>query len=276
MNLRAKVKENAPSQWRIPPLCSTDNKYTRGHVIILGGAVMTGAARLAALAAARAGAGLVTIATTRDTWPIYATSLLGVIVRPCDAKAWAALIADDHAHVVLIGPGAGVNTRTKRAILAAVKAKKPLVLDADAVTLLAEDAALRKALVNVPKILTPHEGEYARLAKAFKLSMTLCKDELAVQLAMKLNAVILLKGARTLISDGTRVLVTHPPAWLATAGTGDVLAGMIAALVGQGMDCFDAAAAGAWVHAQAAQLHGRGMIAEDVIGSVAEVLRGLE
>ena len=273
MRKHLKVKENAPGRWSIPALVAEDNKYTRGHILILGGEVMTGAAKLAALAAQRAGAGLVTIAATKASWPIYASAMLSVIARQTTAAEWASLVKDTRINPVLIGPGVGVNARTKSAMLAAAKAGKTLVLDADALTLLASDAALRKALQKAPKILTPHDGEYARLANALKLPALIDKAARAAALAHAMNAVVVLKGSDTIISDGQRTLVTYPPAWLATGGTGDVLAGIIAALVGQGMDLFDAAAAGVWLHAKAAEKHGAGIIAEDVIASVPVVLR---
>ncbi len=276
MKTRTKVKENTPSLWSIPPLCAEDNKYTRGSIAILGGEVMTGAARLAALAAQRAGAGLVTIAATPKTWPIYAASMLSVMVRPCGAKEWRALVADVRVRAVLVGSGAGINARTKNALMGAAASSTPLIIDADGITILARDVALRTALHATPKILTPHEGEAARLATALKLSPKLDKLALAQALAKGLNAIVVLKGSDTYITDGQRMHVSHPPAWLATAGTGDVLAGVITALVGQGMELFDAAAAGVWLHAEAAHMHGRGMIAEDVLASIPTLLRTLK
>lgn len=268
-----KVKENATKLWAIPLLRAEDNKYTRGVVVILGGEEMTGAARLTALAAQRAGAGLVTIAATKASWPVYAASMLSVITRVANIKGWQRMMEDARVNVVVIGPGAGLNSRTRQAMRAAARSGKPLILDADALTLLASDAALRRALMKSPKILTPHAGEYVRLAKALKLSASLSKEALAETLAKKLNAVMVLKGGDTFVSNGVHTIVTHPPAWLATAGTGDVLAGIIAALVGQGMNLLDAANAGVWIHTEAARYHGHGMIAEDVIASVPGVLR---
>jgi NAD(P)H-hydrate epimerase len=276
MKAPSKVKENAPSAWHIPPLCARDNKYTRGHVLVLGGSEMTGAAKLAALAAQRSGAGLVSIATTASAWPAYASAMLSVMVHRADAKAWDAIVSDTRITAVLIGPAAGLNARTKAAMRAAANAHKKLILDADALTLLASDAALRKIMQPMAKIITPHEGEYARLANALKLDISADKPTRARALAQALNAVVVLKGSDTLVSDGAQVLINYPPAWLATGGTGDVLAGIIAALVGQGMPLFDAAAAGVWLHSDAARKHGRGMIAEDVIGSIAVVLRSLD
>lgn len=275
MKKRPIVKENTPNAWSIPPLKREDSKYTRGHVAILGGNEMTGAARLAALAAQRAGAGLVTIAATKASWPVYAASLMSVITRTCDAAGWKTLMGDARVNPVLIGPGSGMDTRVKNAQLAAAKTGKTLILDADALSLLASDVALRKALQKSPKILTPHEGEYARLAKALKLDATLPKPARAAALAQALNAVVVLKGADTLIADGRNILKSQPPHWLATGGTGDVLAGIIAALVGQGMGLFEAAAAGVWLHAETAETCGPGMIAEDLIAGLPMVLSEL-
>lgn len=265
------VKENAPRQWRIPPLKAEDNKYSRGCVVILGGDEMTGAARLAALAAQRAGAGLVTIAATKASWPIYAASLMSVITKAMDGMAWKKSLKDHRLSAVLIGPGAGLNARTNAAMRAAATSLKPLVLDADALTILSADTKLRRLLIAAPKILTPHEGEYARLANVLKLNANLDKLQCAIALAQALNAVVVLKGSDTIISDGKRASITHPPAWLATAGTGDVLAGIIVGLVAQGMNLYEAANAGVWLHAEAAKLHSRGMIAEDVISQLPHV-----
>ena len=276
MKKLSKVKENAPRQWQIPPLRREDNKYTRGYVLILGGEELTGASRLAALAAQRAGAGLVTIAATPKSWPVYAASMLSVMARSTTQAQWVKLVADVRINPVLIGPGAGVNARTKQAMLAAAKAGKILVLDADALTLLANDAALRKAVQATPKILTPHAGEYLRLAKALKLDTAEDATTSARALAQALHAVVVLKGSNTIVADGARATITHPPAWLATGGTGDVLAGIIAALIGQGMSLFDAANAGVWLHAEAARQHGAGMIAEDVVASIPTILRTLK
>lgn len=273
MKKQKKVKENASNDWMIPPLCAEDSKYTRGHVVVLGGDEMTGAAKLSALAAQRAGAGLVTIAASPQSWPIYAASMMSVMTRAVNARQWSLLLADPHINAVVIGPGAGVNARTAQAMRAGVGSGKPLILDADALTLMAQNAPLRAAMMNAPKILTPHAGECARLMKALRIAALTEQATVVCTLAKRLNAVVVLKGSETLVSDGVRVYVTHPPHWLATAGTGDVLAGIIAALVGQGMTLLDAANAGVWIHAKAARRHGRGMIAEDVIATIPAVLQ---
>lgn len=272
MKKRSLVKENSPAAWQIPPVTAKDNKYTRGHVLVLGGAEMTGAARLAALAAQRAGAGLVTLAVPPAQWAVYAARMVSVIVRACNATAFRTLCADARIGVVLIGPGAGLTSRTRSCMRSA--AHKPLVLDADALTLLAQEPALRTALRGANLILTPHEGEYMRLAKALKLDTGAEKPVRAQALAAALGAVVVLKGADTCIARPTGpVLRDCPPAWLACGGTGDVLAGIIAALWGQGMEAFDAACAGVWLHAEAARGFGPGMIAEDLIAALPKALQ---
>lgn len=276
MKKRLTVKENSPTCWQIPPLRATDHKYTRGSLVIFGGDAMTGAARLAARAAQRAGAGIVSIAATRASAPIYATALESVLVRACDTvQEWRHWAGDARVNALLIGPGAGLDERTRAALQEAATLKKPLVLDADALRLVAADASLRAALQPCPKILTPHAGECALLAEALALDHTTPRPALAATLATALNAVIVLKGSETLVVDGAHGTSTHPPAWLATAGTGDVLAGAIAALLAQGMPPLAAASAGVWLHAEAARLHGPGMIAEDVVASLPTILRGL-
>lgn len=266
---------NDPSRWTLPHLHADDHKYTRGHALILGGAVMTGAARLAALAAQRAGAGLVTILAPAEAWPIYATSMLSVITRPLVHGAWDAMMRDARVTTVLAGPGAGINDTLRESILAALEAKKKLVLDADAITLLARDASLRGRLADT--ILTPHEGEYRALASALRLDTAADKPTRAKALAERLGAVVLLKGADTCIAapDGSCVHNDNGPAWLATGGTGDLLAGIITGLVAQGIPLFDAAYAGAWIHGAAAQAFGPGMIAEDLLIEIPATLQSI-
>ncbi|MFM9890915.1 MAG: NAD(P)H-hydrate dehydratase [Rickettsiales bacterium] len=282
MDAPAKVKENGPDHWRIPPLQADGHKYTRGAALVFGGAVMTGASRLSALAAARAGAGLVTLAAPEVAWPIYAASLLSVIARPlAGVEDWNALVADTKTRAILIGPGAGRDALPHAALATALRSGEPTVLDADALGMLAADAGLRALATPSPygetRILTPHEGEYAQLAAALGLDTAADKPTRALALAQALHAVVVLKGEDTMIAspDG-RVLVNHAHApWLATGGTGDVLAGIITGLLAQGMDAFDAACAGVWIHGETAQKLGRGMLAEDLLGEIPGVLRGI-
>ncbi len=271
----ATATDNSAALWTIPELARDGHKYTRGHVLVLGGEIMTGASRLAAIAALRMGAGLVTLAAAEKVWSIYAASLLSVIARPLTGlRDWQKLLEDERINTVLIGPGAGVNDFTAEAILAASDTRKTLLLDADALTLMAQDGRLcgpRAAHL----IVTPHEGEYALLAKALKLDRSKDKVDRARDLASALSVVVVLKGAETVIADaaGKAVVNRNAPPTLATGGTGDVLAGMIAGLVAQGMGAFDAACAATYVHGEAANHLGHGLIAEDLLGAIPEVLR---
>jgi len=267
------MQTNSPSLWKIPPLRPEDHKYTRGHVLVWGGAVMTGASRLSALAALRIGAGIVTLVAPEKVWPVYAASLLSVITRPWKSERdWEALLADARLGVVVIGPGAGMEESTKHAIIAALDAGKRLVLDADALSLLAQDASLRESIIGKDVILTPHEGEYEKLAHALRLGGG-DRSAQAQVLASALNVTVVLKGNRTRIADKARMVVNdHAPEWLATAGSGDVLAGMIAGLCAQGMPSFDAACAGVWLHGEAAICCGRGMIAEDLLEAIPKIM----
>jgi hydroxyethylthiazole kinase-like uncharacterized protein yjeF len=269
------MQENTPNNWKIPPLAANDHKYSRGQVLVYGGATLTGASRLAALAALRTGAGLVTLAAPEAVWPIYAASLLSVITRPLiHAQDWQALLEDPRIGVVILGPGAGADARLAQAMTAALTADKKLLLDADALSVLARDASLRASLKGHEIILTPHEGEYAKLAAALRLDTKLDKPARASALAQSLGVTVVLKGAETVIADaaGNARVNHHAPPWLATAGTGDVLAGMIAGLWAQGMRAFDAASAAVWLHGEAAARRMRGMIAEDLLAEIPAVL----
>jgi NAD(P)H-hydrate epimerase len=246
-----------------------DNKYTRGHLTILGGEQATGAARLAALAARRAGAGLVTIAATEAAAGIYRAAEPGNLVN---TSAVDRLIEDSRRNAFLIGPGSGVNDRTRDAVLAALTARRALVLDADAVTVFADDPARLFSAIASPVLLTPHEGEFRRLfpdlAKGGKV-------ERVRSAARRSGATILLKGADTVVAapDGRTVINVHAPASLATAGSGDVLAGIAAGLIAQGLPPLTVGAAAAWVHGECAYRFGRpGLIAEDLIGHLPEAL----
>ena len=262
------MQENTPALWKIPPLAAEDHKYRRGHVLVYGGDTLTGASRLAALAALRTGAGLVTLAAPYSVWPVYAMSLLSVITRPlAGTEDWQALLEDARITVVILGPGAGVDMRLHHALTSALAANKKLLLDADALTLLAQDASLRAQMQGKDVILTPHEGEYEKLAGALRLETAAHR---ARALATALGVTVLLKGAETVIANGAgqERANHHAPPWLATAGTGDVLAGIIAGLWAQGMTAFDAASAGAWLHGEAALRRTRGMIAADLLAEL--------
>lgn len=249
------------------------NKYSRGHAVVLGGR-MTGAARLAADGARRIGAGLVTIAAPEETAPIFATGSPGTIVAPiADRQAFDEYIADARRNAVLIGPGAGVSDETRDRVLSALEKGKRCVLDADALTVFAGDHEAFYRALNPHCVLTPHEGEFARIftIQGGKLAR-------AREAAARAGAVVLLKGADTVVAapDGRIALNVNAPPDLATAGSGDVLAGMILGLLAAQMDPFAAACAATWIHGQVAAAHGPGLIAEDLADGIPEVLARLK
>lgn len=260
---------NHPDWWSglFPWPGPESHKYRRGHALIAGGAVMTGAGRLAARAASRAGAGLVTVAAPEPAFPIYAGALTGVIVRPASGtEGFRDLLADPRRNAVLIGPGAGLAPETRDRVLAALAARKRTVLDADALTVFADEPGTLFASIRSDCVMTPHEGEFARLfGRAAEISGG--KLERARHAARESGAVVLLKGNDTVIAapDGRAAINETAPPQLATAGSGDVLAGIVVGLLAQGMPAFEAAAAAVWLHADAARRVGAGLVAEDLI-----------
>ncbi len=264
--------ENGPDLWRddLPRPDPSGHKYARGHALILGGARMTGAARLAAQAARRVGAGLVTIVAPKPAWSVYASGPPGLLVETDDA--WRQLLADDRRNAVLLGPGAGVGDVTRAKALDACGSGKAVVLDADALTSFADDRGALVSALHDRCLLTPHDGEFARV-----FDHGGSKLDRARAAARETGAVILLKGPDTVVAepDGRAVVNTNAPPELATAGSGDVLAGIITGLVAQGMAAFPAACAAAWMHGDAASAIGPGLIAEDLIDGLPAVLRGL-
>jgi hydroxyethylthiazole kinase-like uncharacterized protein yjeF len=278
------VAANHPDWWRdcFPWPGSESHKYTRGHALVAGGAVMTGAARLASRAAARIGAGLVTLAAPAPAFAVYAAALTGVIVVPLDppgdaTNAFRGLLADRRRNAALIGPGAGLGRETREKTLAILEAGKRAVLDADALTMFAGDpqalfSAIRSPGTPTP-VLTPHEGEFARLFDASG-----SKLDRARRAARESDAVVLLKGADTVIAapDGRAAISEGAPPELATAGSGDVLAGMVVGLLAQGMPAFEAAAAAAWLHADTARRIGPGLVAEDLVEAMPAALTALK
>jgi len=271
---------NHPDWWRgaFPWPAPESHKYTRGHALVAGGAVMTGAARLAARAAARLGAGLVTVAAPEPAFPIYAAALTGIIVQPAGGlDAFRALLADPRRNAALIGPGAGVGDETRDKVLAILMAEKRTVLDADALTSFADNAEVLFGAIRSPCVLTPHEGEFARLF-AQLIHGSGSKLERACRAAKASGAVMLLKGNDTVIAapDGRAAINPGAPPELATAGSGDVLAGMVLGLLAQGMPAFEAAAAAVWLHAEAARRFGPGLIAEDLVEALPAALTALK
>jgi NAD(P)H-hydrate epimerase len=270
---------NGPVLWRRPLQRDglADNKYVRGHLTILGGETATGAARLAALAARRAGAGLVTIATPRSAMAIYQAAEPGNLVVGCeDGTGFARLLDDERRNAVLIGPGSGVNERTRASVVAALAARRAVVLDADAITAFAQAQASLFAAVKGPVLLTPHEGEFRRLFP--DLTKLPGKVERVRRAAALSGATVLLKGPDTVVAapDGRAIISVHAPASLATAGSGDVLAGIASGLLAQGLAPLATAAAAAWLHGESAFRFGRpGLIAEDLIDRLPDALQAV-
>ncbi|HEY1259964.1 MAG TPA: NAD(P)H-hydrate dehydratase [Stellaceae bacterium] len=267
--------ENDPVWWlaALPRPGLDSHKYTRGHALVGGGAVMTGAGRLAARAAARVGAGLVTVAAPADAFAIYAGALTGIIVEPVGGiDEFRRSLADKRRNAVLIGPGAGVGSETRDKVLTILAAQKCAVLDADALTSFADDPEALFSAMRSPAVLTPHEGEFARL-----FDTAGSKPERARRAARQSGAVIVLKGADTVVAapDGRVAINANAPPDLATAGSGDVLSGMVLGLLAQGMEAFAAAAAAVWLHGATASRLGTGLIAEDLVEALPVVLREL-
>ncbi len=251
-----------------------DHKYSRGHAVIAGGGEMTGAARLAARAAMRIGAGMVSVLCPPEARAVYAADLVGpLVVAAPDAAAFAAYLDDPRRTAALVGPGAGVSDGPRDRALGALGLGKPTVLDADALTAFAgEPETLFAAVGAAPVVLTPHEGEFARLfaVAGDKVSRTRAA-------AAQSGAVVLLKGADTVIAapDGRTAINANAPPDLATAGAGDVLAGLVLGFLAQRLPPFEAACAAAWIHGAAAASFGSGLIAEDLPALVPAVLQGL-
>ena len=249
------------------------HKYHRGHALIWSGPELnTGAARLAALAAARIGAGLTSIIGPRDALRIHAAHVTSIMLKPVEAQDdLRPLLEDRRITALCIGPAAGVNEATRKLVLRMLKSGKAMVLDADALTAFADQPEdLFAAIKTNPQravVMTPHEGEFARLFKQLKADPQ-NKLERALAAASESGASVVLKGPDTVISSptGFAKINSNAPPTLATAGSGDVLAGIITGLLAQGMDGFDAACAGVWLHGDAASRVGRRtLIAEDLL-----------
>jgi hydroxyethylthiazole kinase-like uncharacterized protein yjeF len=227
---------------------------------------MTGAARLAATAALRAGAGLVTVLGKGDALPILSAHLTAVMVRACDApNAFREALADARPASVVVGPGLGVTAETRQIVAQVLSARRPIVLDADALTAFEGDPPELFGQVPPQAVLTPHVGEFNRLFPGV-VGRVANRIEAAREAAQRAGAVVLLKGPDTVIAapDGRVAVNTNAPPDLATAGSGDVLAGIIGARLAQGEPAFEAARAGAFLHGKCGSLAGPGLVAEDL------------
>ena len=276
-----KTFANEPKLWLsdFPWPKPEGHKYARGHAVVVSGpAYSTGAARLGARGALRVGAGLVTVASPRNAIKVNAAQLAAIMVREADdARALTSLLADERKNAVLIGPGIGVGERTKELVLAALAAKAAVVLDADAISSFSDDAKRLFAAIRsrkAPVVMTPHDGEFARLFGDIRAASKL---ERAREAAARSGAVILLKGSDTVVAapDAIASINATTSPWLATAGSGDVLGGLVAGLLAQRMTGFRAASAAVWLHGSAARAFGPGLIAEDIPEMLPSVLRDL-
>jgi hydroxyethylthiazole kinase-like uncharacterized protein yjeF len=282
--IRPLTSENTPLFWRksFPVPRIDGHKYVRGHVLAVSGGIgTTGAARMTARGALRAGAGLVTLATPRDALAVNAAALTAVMVRAVDtAIEFAEELNDRRFNAVAIGPGAGISDRTRDFVHTALSAERHLVLDADALTSFA-DAPDRlfeqiKAAADPQIVLTPHEGEFPRLFSDISNKHPgRSKLERVRAAAERSGAVVLLKGADTTVAapDGRATIAANAPPWLATAGSGDVLAGIVAGFLAQGVAAFEAASMAVWMHGEAAREAGPGLIAEDLTETLPAVFR---
>ena len=288
------LDEISPTQWRnVPMFWAADfprpnaegHKYGRGHAIVAGGGELTGAARLAAYAALRSGAGLVSIASPPKAVAIYRSGPPSIMVREtADTSAFAATLSDTRVRAVLVGPGNGVNPDTRANVLAALDGEQGCVIDADGISVFVDNPGALFERVRAragETVLTPHEGEFERLfgnasREALDNGGTGRLGRVRAAAALS-GAVVVLKGADTVIAapDGRAAINDNAPPTLATAGSGDVLAGFILGLLAQGMPGFSAACAGVWMHGAAADSFGPGLIAEDIADCLPQVLKSL-
>lgn len=285
-DIAATTFENVPELWAhvFPAPRADGHKYARGHAVVLSGDIAsTGAARLAARGALRGGAGLVTVLSPSEALAVNAASLTAIMLRPVDTTAeFAEVLKDRRLNVCVIGPGAGIGMRTRALVLAALAAGRRTVLDADALTSFADrpddlfDGI--KAATGAETVLTPHQGEFSRLfSEMDNKHPSKSKLERVRAAAVRSGAVVLLKGPDTVVAvpDGRAAIAANAPPWLATAGSGDVLSGLIAAMLAQDVPAFEAACIGVWMHGEAGREAGPGLIAEDLPEVLPAVFRRL-
>lgn len=278
--IKPNLFENGPELWGAdyPWPKAEAHKYARGHCIVVSGPMhATGAARLAARAALRIGAGLVSVASPPDAVAVNAAHLTAVMIKPFSGAAGLAdLLKDKRFNSVVIGPGVSVGRPTQEMVAAVLATEAAAVLDADALTSFQDDPAALFRLLREPCVLTPHEGEFERIFKGL-LAKAQNRIEAARQAAAMAGCTVLLKGPDTVIAapGGLATVNTHAPPALATAGSGDVLGGMVGGLMAQGLDSFRAAEAAVWLHGEAAFRFGPGLISEDLPERLPAVLGSL-
>jgi NAD(P)H-hydrate epimerase len=289
----AQAFANHPDLWSaaLPRPATDGHKYDRGHsVVVSGGPAHTGAARMTARGALRAGSGLVTLVTSARALSVNAAHATAIMLRVCDdADEFADLLTDDRYNAVALGPALGIGVSTHAWVAAALEADRATVLDADALTSFSGDVSALLALTGgvreQPVVLTPHDGEFKRLfagpgeasADARAVAGAPSKLERARAAAALTGAIVVLKGPDTIVAapDGRAVVNANGSPHLATAGSGDVLAGIVTGLLAQNMPGYEAACAAVWMHADAAARFGPGLIAEDLPEVLPAVWRGL-
>lgn len=273
--------ENMPPLWKVAfPWPSLEgHKYARGHALVVTGPPhATGAARLAARAALRVGAGLVSVASPPDSVAANAAHLTAIMVKPFEgASGLAQLLADRRLNTVVVGPGCGVGAGTRALAQAALASEASVVLDADALTSFADTPKELFARLHARTVLTPHEGEFERLFPGL-LAGSPSRLAAARDAAAQAGCVIILKGPDTVVASpsGQASINSNAPPFLATAGSGDVLAGLAAGLIAQGMEMFQAACAAVWLQGEAANTFGPGLISEDLPEMLPAILRRLK
>lgn len=279
--IRPRTFANEPEMWGslFPVPHAEGHKFSRGHAIVVSGPMMrTGAARLAARGALRAGAGLVTLASPPEALAVNAAHLTAIMLERMEgAPGLAAILADRRRNAVCLGPALGTGEGTRALVAEALASGAATVIDADGLTAFAgnPDALFAgiRAWPDRPVVLTPHAGEFGRLfgpAEGSKLDATR-------RAAERSGAVVILKGPDTVVAspDGRASIGSNAPPWLATAGSGDVLAGFVTGLLAQRMPAFEAASAAVWLHGEAGQAKGIGLIAEDLPEALPGVLAAL-
>lgn len=265
---------NNPSLWRdrLPwPPEADGHKYDRGHVVVAGGG-MTGAARLAAQASMRIGAGLCTIAGPSQFIGLYLENAPHLLFEAVDNIVdFPVHLSDARRNAVVMGPGLGQEKGLCDAVINVLRLERPIVLDADALTVFKGQMDQLTGALHSKCVLTPHEGEFS------KIFPDLAGDKITrVKKAAEIcGCTVLLKGAETIIAmpEHEAVINTHSSPWLATAGAGDVLAGMIGGLMAQGMGPFDAACAAVWIHGEVGLIAGPGLITPDLIGALPVIIK---
>lgn len=276
-----RIAHNAPGLWSLPRPDWRDHKYARGSVVVVGGGVMTGAARLAGRAARRIGAGLLTYAVPPPAASIYAIAEAGALIARVKTPAELARLLGDPRHAaVAIGPGLGRGAAAVAQVRKVLAAPQAVVLDADALSCFeGKPDTLFKLTRNrtAPVVMTPHTGEFRRLFGEGQRAEKGGKIAATRAAAKASGAIMVLKGPDTVVADpsGRAALSDNAPPWLASGGTGDVLAGMIAGLLAQDMAGFDAACAGVWLHGAVGKACGRGLIAEDLPEALPNLLKSL-